>query len=155
MNGSQAYLSAVEHGLDCPRRQKRLLLQKFSDSTLSELNGSYDELCAQLGQPEEVAEALMECVDPEVLYKSKRKKKIIIGVGIGAVMAAFAVAIAVLGHYYFRARPYVEVDGPFTVILTEEETSQPVEISDEEFEALIEQAKNDENIEKKIPDSVS
>ena len=51
MNGSQAYLSAVEHRLDCPRRQKRLLLQKFSDSTLSELNGSYDELCAQLGQP--------------------------------------------------------------------------------------------------------
>lgn len=155
MNGSQAYLSAVEHRLNCPCRQKRLLLQRFSDSTLSELNGSYDELCAQLGQPEEVAEALMECVDPEVLGKSKRKKKIIIGVGIGAVMAAFTVAIAVLGHYYFRARPYVEVDGPFTVILTEEETSQPVEISDEEFEALIEQEKKDEHIEKKIPDSVS
>lgn len=155
MNGSQAYLSAVEHGLDCPRRQKRLLLQKFSDSTLSELNGSYDELCAQLGQPEEVAEALMECVDPEVLCKSKRKKRIIIGVGIGAVMAVLVTAIVILGHYYYRARPYVEVDGPFTVILTEEETSQPVEISDEEFEALIEQEKKDENIEKKIPDSVS
>lgn len=154
MNGSQAYLSAVEHGLDCPRRQKRLLLQKFSDSTLSELDGSYDELCAQLGQPEEVAEALMECVDPEVLCKSKRKKKIIIGIGIGAVMAAFAVAIAFLGHYYYRARPYVEVDGPFTLIYTEE-SSEPVEISDEEFNALIEQAKKDENIEKKIPDSVS
>ena len=119
MNGSQAYLSAVEHRLGCPRRQKRLLLQKFSDSTLSELNGSYDELCAQLGQPEEVAEALMECVDPEVLCKSKRKKKIIIGISIGVVMAILLTAIVILGHYYYRARPYVEVDGHFTVITTD------------------------------------
>lgn len=146
MNGSQAYLSAVERGLDCPRRQKRLLLQKFSDSTLSELDGSYDELCAQLGQPEAVADALMECVDPEVLCKSKQKKKIIIGVGIGTVIAAFAVAIAFLGHYYYRARPYVEVDGPFTLIYTEE-SSEPVEISDEEFEALMQQAQNDSDPE--------
>lgn len=98
---------------------KKIAFAEISDSTLSELNGSHDELCAQLGQPEEVAEALMECVDPEVLGKSKQKKKIIIGVGIGAVMAAFAVAIAVLGHYYYRARPYVEVDGHFTVITTD------------------------------------
>lgn len=150
MNGSQAYLSAVEHGLDCPRRQKRLLLQKFSDSTLSELNGSYDELCAQLGQPEEVAEALMECVDPEVLDKSKRKKKIIIGVSVGAVMAAFAVAIGFLGHYYFRARPYVEVDGPFTVITTEPVKISEEEISDEEFEQLMNDVHIDPNLGKKL-----
>lgn len=149
MNGSQAYLSAVEHGLDCPRRQKRLLLQKFSDSTLSELNGSYDELCAQLGQPEEVAEALMECVDPEVLCKSKRKKKII----LGGLIAALLVACIGLFAYYLHARTILM--GDFYISEITEYTSEPVEISDEEFNALIEQAKKDENIEKKIPDSVS
>ena len=98
---------------------KKIAFAEVSDSTLSELNGSYDELCAQLGQPEEVAEALMECVDPEVLCKSKRKKKIIIGISIGVVMAILVTAIVILGHYYYRARPYVEVDGHFTVITTD------------------------------------
>lgn len=135
MNGSQAYLSAVEHGLDCPRRQKRLLLQKFSDSTLSELNGSYDELCAQLGQPEEVAEALMECVDPEVLDKSKRKKKII----LGGLIAALLVACIGLFAYYLHARTILM--GDFYISEITEYTSEPVEISDEEFNALIERAK--------------
>lgn len=135
MNGSQAYLSAVEHGLDCPRRQKRLLLQKFSDSTLSELNGSYDELCAQLGQPEEVAEALMECVDPEVLCKSKRKKKII----LGGLIAALLVACIGLFAYYLHARTILM--GDFYISEITEYTSEPVEISDEEAQALIEQAK--------------
>lgn len=135
MNGSQAYLSAVEHGLDCPRRQKRLLLQKFSDSTLSELNGSYDELCAQLGQPEEVAEALMECVDPEVLDKSKRKKKII----LGGLIAALLVACIGLFAYYLHARTILM--GDFYISEITEYTSEPVEISDEEFNTLIERAK--------------
>lgn len=135
MNGSQAYLSAVEHRLDCPRRQKRLLLQKFSDSTLSELNGSYDELCAQLGQPEEVAEALMECVDPEILDKSKRKKKII----LGGLIAALLVACIGLFAYYLHARTILM--GDFYISEITEYTSEPVEISDEEFNALIERAK--------------
>lgn len=135
MNGSQAYLSAVEHGLDCPRRQKRLLLQKFSDSTLSELDGSYDELCAQLGQPEEVAEALMECVDPEVLCKRKRKKKII----LGGLIAALLVACVGLFAYYLHARTILM--GDFYISEITEYTSEPVEISDEEFNALIERAK--------------
>lgn len=135
MNGSQAYLSAVEHRLDCPRRQKRLLLQKFSDSTLSELDGSYDELCAQLGQPEEVAEALMECVDPEVLDKSKRKKKII----LGGLIAALLVACIGLFAYYLHARTILM--GDFYISEITEYTSEPVEISDEEFNALIERAK--------------
>lgn len=135
MNGSQAYLSAVEHGLDCPRRQKRLLLQKFSDSTLSELDGSYDELCAQLGQPEEVAEALMECVDPEVLDKSKRKKKII----LGGLIAALLVACIGLFAYYLHARTILM--GDFYISEITEYTSEPVEISDEEFNTLIERAK--------------
>lgn len=135
MNGSQAYLSAVEHRLDCPRRQKRLLLQKFSDSTLSELDGSYDELCAQLGQPEEVAEALMECVDPEVLCKSKRKKKII----LGGLIAALLVACIGLFAYYLHARTILM--GDFYISEITEYTSEPVEISDEEFNALIERAK--------------
>lgn len=135
MNGSQAYLSAVEHRLDCPRRQKRLLLQKFSDSTLSELNGSYDELCAQLGQPEEVAEALMECVDPEVLDKSKRKKKII----LGGLIAALLVACIGLFAYYLHARTILM--GDFYISEITEYTSEPVEISDKEFNALIKRAK--------------
>lgn len=135
MNGSQAYLSAVEHRLDCPRRQKRLLLQKFSDSTLSELDGSYDELCAQLGQPEEVAEALMECVDPEVLDKSKRKKKII----LGGLIAALLVACIGLFAYYLHARTILM--GDFYISEITEYTSEPVEISDEEFNTLIERAK--------------
>lgn len=135
MNGSQAYLSAVEHGLDCPRRQKRLLLQKFSDSTLSELDGSYDELCAQLGQPEEVAEALMECVDPEILDKSKRKKKII----LGGLIAALLVACIGLFAHYLHARTILM--GDFYISEIMEYTSEPVEISDEEFNALIERAK--------------
>lgn len=124
-------------------------MQKFSDSTLSELNGSYDELCAQLGQPEEVAEALMECVDPEVLCKSKRKKKII----LGGLIAALLVACIGLFAYYLHARTILM--GDFYISEITEYTSEPVEISDEEFNALIEQAKKDENIEKKIPDSVS
>ena len=135
MNGSQAYLSAVEHRLNCPCRQKRLLLQKFSDSTLSELNGSYDELCVQLGQPEEVAEALMECVDPEVLSKSKQKKKII----LGGLIAALLVACVGLFAYYLHARTILM--GDFYISEITEYTSEPVEISDEEFNALIERAK--------------
>lgn len=110
-------------------------MQKFSDSTLSELNGSYDELCVQLGQPEEVAEALMECVDPEVLSKSKQKKKII----LGGLIAALLVACVGLFAYYLHARTILM--GDFYISEITEYTSEPVEISDEEFNALIERAK--------------
>lgn len=34
-------------------------------------------------------------------------------------MAVLVTAIVILGHYYYRARPYVEVDGHFTVITTD------------------------------------
>lgn len=115
MTGVQTYLSAVEHALDCPRKQKKLLVQQFSDSTLSELDGSYEELCMQFGQPDAVADELMECVDPEVLHKSTRNKKIF----IGAIIAVLALACISLGYYFLRASPYVEIDGKFTVITTE------------------------------------
>lgn len=91
----------------------------------------------------------MECVDPEVLDKSKRKKKII----LGGLIAALLVACIGLFAYYLHARTILM--GDFYISEITEYTSEPVEISDEEFNALIEQAKKDENIEKKIPDSVS
>ena len=94
---------------------------------------------------------LLTCVDPDILRKSKRNKKFL----VGAIIAVLLLACIYLGYYFLRASPYVEVDGRFTVITTGAETSDPVEISDEEFEALLQQSKKDENIEKKVFSSVS
>lgn len=77
----------------------------------------------------------MECVDPEALCKSKRKKKII----LGGLIAALLVACVGLFAYYLHARTILM--GDFYISEITEYTSEPVEISDEEFNALIERAK--------------
>ena len=151
MNGSQAYLAAVGRELHCSRKQKQLLLHEFSQNTLSEYTLDYDALCQTIGMPKQVAAELLTCVDPDILRKSKRNKKFL----VGAIIAVLLLACIYLGYYFLRASPYVEVDGRFTVITTGAETSDPVEISDEEFEALLQQSKKDENIEKKVFSSVS
>lgn len=114
MNGSQAYLAAVGRELHCPRKQKQLLLHEFSQNTLSEYTLDYDALCQTIGMPKQVAAELLTCVDPDILRKSKRHKKFL----VGGIIAALAVACIYLGYYFLRASPYVEIDGAFTVITT-------------------------------------
>lgn len=149
MTGTKAYLSAVDRALDCLRSLRRELLDGLH-TNLSDSDDDYGTLCAIYGAPDAAAQELLECVDPEVLRKTKKKKRIIISSLVAATLVVAISACAFLGRYYAIAREYVEVDGDFVVVTTME-VSEEKEISDAEFQQLMEQAKKGENIEKTIP----
>lgn len=105
MTGTKAYLSAVDRALDCPRSLRRELLDGLHTNLLDS-DDDYGTLCAIYGAPDAAAQELLECVDPEVLRKTKKKKRIL----FGSVIAALAIVCGSLFAYYLHAQDVIAGD---------------------------------------------
>ena len=98
------YVRAVSRKLICSKATRSKLLNGLKQelSAYSEL--SYNELCAKVGNPEQIAEQLLESVDETEIAVSKRKHRFVI-------TAYYIHAQQVIrGDFYFT-RSNTESDG--------------------------------------------
>ncbi len=93
------YCRAVGRQLELPGAQRKKLLsglrQDLEDCHSAQRN-DWQALCAELGEPVETAETLMESVSPErrAAYRSGRKKRTV------AVIALMAMLLILLGGLF-------------------------------------------------------
>ena len=88
---------------------------------------SYNELCAKVGNPEQIAEQLLESVDETEIAVSKRKHRFVITLVIGILI----VLLLLLAAYYIHAQQVIRGDFYFTRSNTESDGQL---ISDEMLE---------------------
>ncbi len=113
------YFRRLERALDCPRGVRRPFLERtrqIAEDFLQERpEATVQEAAGYLGEPGELAQGFLETLDPEVLAKHRRRKKV-----LHWGLAALAVAIILfLGAWvcellWFRMIP-VEVIDTLTV----------------------------------------
>ena len=118
------YVRAVSRKLICSKATRSKLLNGLKQelSAYSEL--SYNELCAKVGNPEQIAEQLLESVEIAV---SKRKHRFVITLVIGILI----VLLLLLAAYYIHAQQVIRGDFYFTRSNTESDGQL---ISDEMLE---------------------
>ena len=118
------YVRAVSRKLICSKATRSKLLNGLKQE-LSEL--SYNELCAKVGNPEQIAEQLLESVDETEIAVSKRKHRFVITLVIGILI----VLLLLLAAYYIHAQQVIRGDFYFTRSNTESDGQL---ISDEMLE---------------------
>ena len=121
------YVRAVSRKLICSKATRSKLLNGLKQelSAYSEL--SYNELCAKVGNPEQIAEQLLESVDETEIAVSKRKHRFVITLVIGILI----VLLLLLAAYYIHAQQVIRGDFYFTRSNTESDGQL---ISDEMLE---------------------
>ena len=86
------YFRRLERALDCPRGVRRPFLERtrqIAEDFLQERpEATVQEAAGYLGEPGELAQGFLETLDPEVLAKHRRRKKV-----LHWGLAALAVAI--------------------------------------------------------------
>ena len=74
------YFRALERCLDCPGKDREQLLaqaRRMADDFLQgKPDATPDEVAGFLGEPEELAQCLLEELDPELLERRKRRRKL-------------------------------------------------------------------------------
>ena len=100
------YVRAVSRKLICSKATRSKLLNGLKQelSAYSEL--SYNELCAKVGNPEQIAEQLLESVDETEIAVSKRKHRFVITLVIGILI----VLLLLLAAYYIHAQQVIRGD---------------------------------------------
>lgn len=119
------YVRAVSRKLICSKATRSKLLNGLKQelSAYSEL--SYNELCAKVGNPEQIAEQLLESVDETEIAVSKHRFVITLVIGILIVL------LLLLAAYYIHAQQVIRGDFYFTRSNTESDGQL---ISDEMLE---------------------
>ena len=106
------YVRAVSRKLICSKATRSKLLNGLKQelSAYSEL--SYNELCAKVGNPEQIAEQLLESVDETEIAVSKRKHRFVITLVLLLLLAAYYIHAqqVIRGDFYFT-RSNTESDG--------------------------------------------
>lgn len=120
------YLRRLERALACPKAVRRPFLdrtRRMAEDFLRDSPEAADrELADLLGEPQELAQGFLETLDPEILTKHRRRKKLIRW-GLTALTAALAIAaIVYLGIWVhdLRAQP-LELKATDTIIIYAEE----------------------------------
>lgn len=129
MNDTRAvhkYFRRLERALECPKAVRRPFLERTRRMAEDLLRDSPEaggqELTELLGEPRELAQGFLETLDPEILMKHRRRKKLIRW-GLTALAAALAIAVIVyLGIWIhnLRAQP-LELKATDTIIIYAEE----------------------------------
>lgn len=120
------YFRRLERALDCLRGVRRPFLERtrqIAEDFLQERpEATVQEAAGYLGEPGELAQGFLETLDPEVLAKHRRRKKVLHW-GLAALAAALAIAaIVYLGIWVhdLRAQP-LELKATETIIIYAEE----------------------------------
>jgi len=110
------YLHQVRRRLACPHKNKAGLVQHFKSQLLEYLEQnpevSQEDVYALFGDPKTVAGRYLAQVEPEILKKHKRHKRIVQFVFVLLVLASFII----LYEKITSERPGVVIDSPVVEI---------------------------------------
>ena len=109
------YIRKVSHKLICSKATRFRLLDGLQQELSAYSVLPYNELCATVGNPEQIAEQLMESVDETEIAVSKRKRRFVITLVIGILI----VLLLLLAAYYIHAQQVIRGDFYFTRSNTE------------------------------------
>ena len=121
------YIRAVSRKLICSKATRSKLLDGLRQELSVYSALPYIELCETVGNPEQIAEQLMESVDDTEIAVSKRKRRFVITLVIGMLI----VLLLLLAVYYIHAQQVIRGDFYFTRSNTESDGQL---ISDEMLE---------------------
>ena len=121
------YFRALERCLDCPGKDREQLLAQARRMADDFLQGKPDatpgEVAGFLGGPEELARCLLEELDPELLERRKRRRRlgrrILVGVA-AAVIVALCISVAWLATHRYQ----IEVTERLVIYAEEELPSE-------------------------------
>lgn len=106
------YFQRVRNRLSCSKKYQNEQMQKIfraaEEYAQENPNATLEEVEEYLGNPEEVAQELMESIDPEVLERDRKRKRLGVMVVIGILLVALGIMTA--RFIYLRSQPaHVEV----------------------------------------------
>ena len=89
MKGQTArrYVRAVSHKLICSKATRIKLLDGLYQELSAYSALSFDELCAEVGNPDQTAKQLMEGISGAEIMAAKHKRRLIIGLIVGLFIA--------------------------------------------------------------------
>lgn len=126
------YLHSLESFLDCPKTTRRPFLDRtrrmIQDFIQSKPDATSQEVANFLGDPRELAQGFLETLDPEMLERYHRGKKLLLR-GCIALLAVALVAVSVFGIFFKKTPVNLEMTetiviyGDLTYKGTVEETS--------------------------------
>ena len=100
--GMSGYFQQLEQRLDCPNGTRKRFLTKTRQAAEEFLREKPDatrqELIDLLGDPEELAQGFLETLDPEMLERYHRGKKLLLR-GCIALLAVALVAVSVWSFF--------------------------------------------------------
>ena len=126
------YFHSLESFLDCPKTTRRPFLDRtrrmIQDFIQSKPDATSQEVANFLGDPRELAQGFLETLDPEMLERYHRQKKLLLR-GCIALLAVALVAVSVFGIFFKKTPVNLEMTetiviyGDLTYKGTTEETS--------------------------------
>lgn len=118
MEAMTDYFRTLERYLDCPRAVRGPFLartrQMAEDFFQNRPGATPEEAADYLGDPRELARGFLETLDPDVLERYHRRKKLFRRGCVAVLVVALAAATA-WGIYLWRMPMQVEVTGVITV----------------------------------------
>ena len=127
-----SYFHRLNGFLDCPRALRRPFLrrtrQMAEDFVQEKPNAGVEDVADYLGDPRELAQGFLETLDPEMLERYHRQKKLLLR-GCIALLAVALVAVSVFGIFFKKTPVNLEMTetiviyGDLTYKGTTEETS--------------------------------
>lgn len=111
------YISIVSHKLICSKATRSKLLGGLRQELSAYSALSYNDLCAKVGNPEHIAEQLMESVSEAEISATKRNHQFIIAIALGILIVLLLTLIA----YYIHTQQIIRGDFYFTRSNTESE----------------------------------
>lgn len=119
------YFRALERCLDCPGEDRERFLAQARRMADDFVQGKPDaapgEVAGCLGEPEELAQCFLEELDPELLERRKRRRKLG-GRILAGVVAAVVVSLCIAVGWLATHRTHMEVTETLTIY---EETEGP------------------------------
>ena len=92
------YLHSLESFLDCPKTTRRPFLDRIrrmiQDFIQSKPDATSQEVANFLGDPRELAQGFLETLDPEMLERYHRRKKLLLRGCVVALVVALVVVTA-------------------------------------------------------------
>ena len=116
--GMSGYFQQLEQRLDCPNGTRKRFLTKTRQAAEEFLREKPDatrqELIDLLGDPEELAQGFLETLEPEVLERYRKRKKLLLR-GCVAALITVSVTISVFAVTFKKTPVQVEINDTLTI----------------------------------------
>ena len=119
--GMTPYFRGLERRLDCPAVRRRALLEdvrrEARQFTQEKPDATPEEVAAYLGDPQELAQGLLETLNQEELSRYRRRRKLLLR-GVVALLAVALLGASIWGYYQYTHPPeavFVETSTTLTI----------------------------------------